>query len=446
MGLAGPRGSRAWSHSCVSPHTAAGDQALQSWVTDDGQETSSKSDAPCGDEDAEISKGDAEVLSDGQVASDGNEGQDHAQIQNTLTGVSHVFGTHEETDTESNTKEKIQSAWRKRSQPSPKEDTPSKDSCKSSSEEEQPTDKARQWARQLDTNFDVWRRKKIAKGVAGWATRDTMICNLPKHGKVQPNHPDPVGPPLDYMGECQVFDGIQSDIYNLCQFYILGMTGDPPEFPAPREPATRRQIRDLLKSAHAISWPYLILAHSADSVTAISMLRAAHHRMPTTPPSRSSRQVGEALILPLLHLCDLSYLNHIIIVHYNTSYRCRKCLKQAFISSSALHSHKKVCLGLASKMSAGVSNGKPSSGGGDSGRWGSSKATPKKDGKAAATNSQGSSAPAGSQPSPCHSGWGTSHHHKSHKKDSAEKRKKANNASPAWKSAGHPARKDGGHR
>ena len=103
-----------------------------------------------------------------------------------------------------------------------------------------------------------------------------MICDLPEHGKAQPNHPDPVGPPLDYMGECQVFDGIRSNIYNLCWFYILGMKGDPPEFPAPREPATCGQIRDLLKSARAINWPYMILVHSADSVTAISMLRELH--------------------------------------------------------------------------------------------------------------------------------------------------------------------------
>ena len=103
-----------------------------------------------------------------------------------------------------------------------------------------------------------------------------MICDLPKHGKVQPNHPDPVGLPLDYMSECQVFDGIQSDIYNLCRFYILGTTGDPPEFPAPWEPATHGQIQDLLKSARAIGRPYMILVHSADSVTAISMLRELH--------------------------------------------------------------------------------------------------------------------------------------------------------------------------
>ena len=154
--------------------------------------------------------------------------------------------------------------------------------------------------------------------------------------------------------------------------------------------------------------------------------------MPTMPPSQSSRQVGEALVLSLLLLCggnNLSYLNHIIIIHYNASYRCRKCLKQAFISSLALHNHKKVCLGLTSKKSTGVSDGKPSSSGGNSGHKGSSKATPKKDGKAAATNSQGSSTPSASQPSPCCSRWGTSHCHKSHKKDLAKKRKKANDMS-----------------
>ena len=97
---------------------------------------------------------------------------------------------HEETDAESNTG-KIQSVLKKWCQSSPKEDTPSKDSSESSSEEEQPTDealcdKARQWARQLDTNFDAWHHKKIAKGIAGWATRDTMICNLPSMERHNP--------------------------------------------------------------------------------------------------------------------------------------------------------------------------------------------------------------------------------------------------------------------
>ena len=83
--------------------------------------------------------------------------------------------------------------------------------------------------------------------------RDTMICDLPEHGKMQPNHPNPVGLLLGYMGEYHVFDGIQSNIYDLCRFYALGMTGDPPEFPAPWEPATRGQVRDLSQSACSIS-------------------------------------------------------------------------------------------------------------------------------------------------------------------------------------------------
>ena len=228
---------------------------------------------PHKDENAEAGKGEVEVSSDGQMASNGEEGQGCSQIQDTLTGISQVFGMHEDTDSESDPREKIQSIQRKRCQPSPKEDTPPKDLSGSSSKEEQPTnealrDKARQKAQQLDTNFNAWWCKKIAKGITGWATRDTMIYDLPEHGKVQPNHPDPVGPPLDYMGECQVFNGIQSDIYDLCWFYI--------EFPAPQEPATHGQIRDLLKSACAIGQPYMILAHSADSVTAISMLRELH--------------------------------------------------------------------------------------------------------------------------------------------------------------------------
>ena len=145
----------------------------------------------------------------------------------------------------------------------------------------------------------------------------------------------------------------------------------------------------------------------------------------------------------------MSYLNHIIIVHYNASYGCGKCLKQAFVSSSALHNHKKVCLGFNNKSVAG-SNSKPtSSGGGNSSQsGGSTRATPKKkDSKAPATDSQGSSTPMASQTSPCHSGQNKSHHSKPHKdsksnKDSSgDKKKKKGHASPARKGSGHKSHK-----
>ena len=102
---------------------------------------------------------------------------------------------------------------------------------------------------------------------------------------------------------------------------------------------------------------------------------------------------------------NLLYLNHIIIAHYNASYGCGKCLKQAFVSSSALHNHKKVCIRFVAKKSAAGFDGKPSSGGGgDGSRSGSTKATPKKDSKAPTADSQGSSTLPASRTSPHCSG------------------------------------------
>ena len=137
----------------------------------------------------------------------------------------------------------------------------------------------------------------------------------------------------------------------------------------------------------------MILVHSTDSMTTVSMLRELH-----TAACLRCLQVDlhdKSIEMSFCSFCahvgtnDLSYLNHIIIVHYNASYGCRKCLKQAFVSSSALHNHKKVCLRFEKKPVKG-SNSKPSSGsGGDNSQGsGSMRAMPKKHAsKAAATNS-----------------------------------------------------------
>ena len=104
------------------------------------------------------------------------------------------------------------------------------------------------------------------------------------------------------------------------------MTGDPPEFPTPQEPMTHGQIRDLLKSACTIGQPYLILAHSMDSVMAVSLLRELH-----TAACLWWLQFDlqdKSVKLSFCPFCayvgrnDLSYLNHIIIAHYNVSYGC----------------------------------------------------------------------------------------------------------------------------
>ena len=242
-----------------------------------------------------------------------------------------------------------------------------------------------------------------------------MICDLSEHGKAQPKHPNPMRPPLDYMAECKVLDCIWSDLYDLCHFYALGMTGNPPDFPTPWELVMCSQVRDLLKSARSIVHPYMILAHSTNSMTTMSMLQELH--MATCLRCLKVDLHDKTIKMSFCPFCayagtnDLSYLNHIIIVHYNTSYGSGKCLKQAFVSSSALHNHKKVCLGFNKKSTAGY-NDRPSSGGGGDGRQGngSTRATPKKkDSKAPVANSQDSSTPMASQMTPCHSRCDKSH-------------------------------------
>ena len=254
-----------------------------------------------------------------------------------------------------------------------------------------------------------------------------MTCNLPKHGKMQPNHPHPVGPPFEYMKECQVFDSIRSNIYDLCQLYAMGMMEDPPGFPSLWEPVTHGQVWDLLKLARTIGQPYMILAHSTDPVLAVSLLWELH-----TITCMCWLHVdlqGKSMKLSFCPFCayakgnDLSYLNHIIIAHYNGSYGCRKCLKHVFVSSSALHNHKKVCIGLVSKKSVGNASSKPCRGGGDSSCRAPTKGTPKKDGKTPAPDLQGSSTTAVACSSPHCSGHEVSSY-KDLKELSSESREK----------------------
>ena len=156
------RGSRAQlsSHSgSITSHCSHQLGSAYSWTTKDDDESISgsepshaKEDAPHDDEHAEIHEGDSEVLGNGQVASNGEDGLGGSPTQNTHLGVSHIFGTHEETDGESIHEEGIPTKRQKWCQPSPKEETSSHESEESSSsEEEQLTDEAlhdrcRQWA------------------------------------------------------------------------------------------------------------------------------------------------------------------------------------------------------------------------------------------------------------------------------------------------------------
>ena len=94
--------------------SVAGHHSVHSHATEGGKQSSSKSelshneeDVTWEDENAEADKGGVETSSDGQVASDGEEGQECPQTQDTLTSISQVFGRQEDTDLESGPGQKI---------------------------------------------------------------------------------------------------------------------------------------------------------------------------------------------------------------------------------------------------------------------------------------------------------------------------------------------------
>ena len=122
-----------------------GHHSVHSQVTENGDVSSSESDSSQGkrvgaeeEDNAEVGKSEIKTSSDEQEVSEGEDQQEHPHTQDTLTGVSQLFGKHEDTDPESDSGEKVQTARKKQHKDSPKKNS----SSSSSSEEELPTNEA----------------------------------------------------------------------------------------------------------------------------------------------------------------------------------------------------------------------------------------------------------------------------------------------------------------
>ena len=111
-------------------------------MTCESESSHSEGDGTGEDDNADKDKGEIGTSSNGQVAYDGEEEQEHPHTQDTLTGISQVFSEHEDTDPELDPGEKIQSVRLKHYPKRPKEDSLLKESSKSYSEEELPMDEA----------------------------------------------------------------------------------------------------------------------------------------------------------------------------------------------------------------------------------------------------------------------------------------------------------------
>ena len=82
------------------------------------------------------------TISNDTVASDGEEEPEPPTTQDTLTNVSQVFSTHEDSDSESDTGEQVWPKQKKWAPKTPKEDDPLKELSDLSSDDKPPTDEA----------------------------------------------------------------------------------------------------------------------------------------------------------------------------------------------------------------------------------------------------------------------------------------------------------------
>ena len=168
----------------------------------------------------------------------------------------------------------------------------------------------------------------IGEGRAGWEKHDAMIYDHRNPCK-ELRHPDPAGPPLDYMKHRRVFKAKKSNEYNLCHFYHVELSGDLPTFPSPHEPATHKMLEEYLLKTQALGHPNLIVAFAWDSATAVCLLQELHSKdsLRCLPMELKSDVCGKATkklsfcLFCLYHSSNnLSYMNHIMCGHFHANY------------------------------------------------------------------------------------------------------------------------------
>ena len=170
------------------------------------------------------------------------------------------------------------------------------------------------------------------------------------------------------MKQGRVFKAKKTNEYDLCHFYRVELSGGLPPFPSPHEPATCKMLEELLRAAHALGCPNLLMAFARDSAMLVCLLQELHHKdslkhLPLEPKSDADGKAVKKLSICPLCLYngsnDTLYINHILGRHYSTTHGCRKCLKEVFLLGQQLKTHLKVCAGFSKGDTPSSSDNEP---------------------------------------------------------------------------------------
>ena len=137
-----------------------------------------------------------------------------------------------------------------------------------------------------------------------------------------------------------VFKVKQTNEYDLCHFYQVGGSGDLPPFPSLHGPATHEKLSDFFHKARAEGRCNLIVMHTSNFVTAVSLLSDMHNKNSFhCLPLEGKGKIG-GKHLSFCPFClytgsnDWTYMNHIICGHYEVAYSCGKCLDKVTVGAA----------------------------------------------------------------------------------------------------------------
>ena len=195
---------------------------------------------------------------------------------------------------------------------------------------------AREKACKSDVWYAAWRDEQIHQGNDDIAKHDKRVHDHADIGKCC-KAPDKIGPPLTYMEECGVFKPVETidNPMGLCRFYRMSskksnvLTG-------PKSADCTCKIHDMIKLAKGVGWPLTVIVFEGETVTPLGLLQELHLRLTLSCIAIHTLEevkVGPKNRVSCCPICayvvknDYSFLNHIIVGHYWSSFSCRKCLK-----------------------------------------------------------------------------------------------------------------------
>ena len=171
-------------------------------------------------------------------------------------------------------------------------------------------------------------------------------------------HKDPLGAPLEYMKVHKVFEFLASSAYGPCCFYDVGLRATKGSAPISclmrKAPMMSSQLKALLHKGRRQGYPLLIMAIAGEVVMLHGLLSELHmacalQHLPMKcddDPADQPRTKTSFCLFCSYHCCnDSTFLNHIVSLHYNVGYSCRKCV-EVFITSQSFKVHFKECNGL----------------------------------------------------------------------------------------------------